>query len=147
MKEFIAAVKPELIDNPDDEIAFVHEGAEVLFYQPSTGQLAIMMGMGGRAMDVKVAGTFIELFFEMMDDDTQRHFRTRLMDRRDGFDLDSENGIFDIFEALVEEWSGNPTKKPTDFQPPRRATGRKSTATTRVKASTSSTSRSRATST
>lgn len=140
MKEFITAARDTFEETSDDEkITFMHDGREVTFYQPSDGQLAIMLNMGGRDMTAQQAGTFIQLWFAMMDEPTLRYFQSRLMDRDDkGFDLESEGGVFDIFEALVEEWSARPTKQPSDFQPSRRATGRKSTGTTRAKASTSS---------
>lgn len=140
MKEFFTAAKDTFGEVSEDEkIVFKHDGREVTFFQPSDGQMAIMLNMGGRDMDPRSAGTFIQLWFSMMDNDTVRYFQTRLMDRDDkGFDLESEGGVFDIFESLVEEWSARPTKQPSDFQPSRRATGPKSTGSTRVRASTSS---------
>lgn len=147
MKEFFTAAKDSLGEvNEDDVITFLHDGTEVTFFQPSAGQQAIMLSMGGRTMTGKTAGTFIELFFSAADDATQRYMQTRLLDRHDPFDLDSEGGIFDLFEALIEEWSGRPTKQPSDYQPPQRATGKRSTASTRAAASTSSRSRSAASS-
>lgn len=149
MKEFITAAQEDLGEvDENDVIAFKHDGRDVVFYVPSTGQQAIMLSMGGRDMDTKAAGSFIHLFFEMMDHDTQRYFNTRLMDRDDkGFDLDTEGGVFDIFEYLTEQWSGKAKKKPSDFQKPQSTTGRASTGSSRVRASTSSRSRSRASST
>lgn len=148
MKDFVTAAKDDLGEvNEDDVIAFKHDGREVVFFVPSTGQQAIMLSMGGRDMDPKVAGTFIHLFFEMMDDETQRYFNTRLMDRNDPFDLDTEGGVFDIFDAISKEWSGKAKKQPSDYQKPQSTTGRASTGSSRVRASTSSHSRSRASST
>lgn len=149
MKEFITAAQDDLGEvDENDVITFKHDGREVVFFVPSTGQQAIMLAMGGRDMDTKAAGTFIHLFFEMMDAPTQRYFNTRLMDRDDkGFDLDTEGGVFDIFEHLTEQWSGKAKKQPADFQKSQSTTGRESTASTRVRASTSSRSRSRASST
>ena len=140
MKEFVTAAKDTFGETSDDDkITFKHDEREVTFYQPSDGQLAIMLNMGGRDMSPQQAGTFIQLWFAMMDEPTVRYFQTRLMDRDDkGFDLETEGGVFDIFEGLVEEWSARPTKQPSDFQPSRRATGPKSTGTTRVRAKTSS---------
>lgn len=145
MKEFIAAVGNNVVEiNEDEIINFIHEGTEVTFYQPGTGQLALMLGMVTGKLDAKAAGTFIALLFEMMEDETQNYFRGRLLDRTDGFDLEGDNGLMAIFEYLTEEWSAvNPTKEPSDYQRPRQVTGGKSTATTRAKGSTSSRSRSR----
>lgn len=147
MREFVAAASKSAVEvDESDYIDFVHEGTEVRFYQPGTGQLAYMLAMVTGKMDVQAAGGFINLMFNMMDAETASYFRERLLDRTDGFELDGENGLLEIFEGLTEEWSARPTKEPSDFQPPQQVTGKKSTATTRVRASTSSNSRSRATS-
>jgi hypothetical protein len=148
VKEFITAAA-DSIGNVDEEeaVKFLHDGREVKFYKPSSGQAAIMMTMGGREMNVAAAGTFIQLFLELMDEDTRRYFSSRLLDRNDPFsNLKGEGGLFDIWETLMEEWSARPTKQPSDFQPSRRATGRSSTGSTRAKGSTSSRSRSTASS-
>ena len=149
MKEFITAVADDLGEvDENDVIEFKHDGREVRFFVPSTGQQAIMLSMARRDMDTTAAGTFISLFFEMMDDETQRYFQTRLMDRNDkGFDLDTEGGVFDIFDELKKEWSGKAKKRPSDFQKSQSTTGPASTGRTRARASTSSRTRSRASST
>jgi hypothetical protein len=144
VKEFLTAAK-DSIGNVDEEeaVTFLHDGREVKFYKPSPGQAAIMMTMGGREMDAQSAGLFIQLFLELMDDDTRRYFTGRLLDRKDAFsNLNSEGGMFDIWEALTEDWSARPTKQPSDYQPPRRSGGKTSTASSRAKGSTSSRSRS-----
>lgn len=148
MKDFITEVQDDLGEvDVEDAITFKHDGREVTFYKPSTGQAAIMLTMTSREMDAKNAGTFIQLFFELMEEDTQRYFQSRLLDRKDSFDLDGPGGIVDIFENITEEWSGKDTKKPSDYQQSRRATGKASTAPSRAKGSTSSRSRSRVSST
>lgn len=146
MKEFITAA----VDGGDsEEIVFVHDGREVRFFVPSTGQQAIMLAMGRRSdMDPRAAGTFISLFFEMADEETQRYFETRLMDREDtGFDLDTEGGMFDLFDYIASQWSPKAPKQPADYQKSQSTTGTGSKAPTRVRASTSSRTRSRASST
>lgn len=144
MREFVTAAKDSIGEvSEDDAFIFLHDGREVKFYKPSSGQASIMMTMGGREMDVRQAGLFIQLFLELMDDDTRRYFSGRLLDRNDPFsNLKAEGGLFDIWETLMEEWSARPTKQPSDFQPSRRSTGRSSTASSRAKGSTSSRSRS-----
>lgn len=145
MKDFVTAAKDDLGEvNEEDVISFKHDDREVVFFVPSVGQQAIMLSMGGRDMDTKSAGTFIHLFFEMMDGPTQRYFQSRLLDRMDPFDLDSDGGVFEIFENITKEWSGKATKRPSDYQKPQSTTGRASTGSTRAKGSTSSRSRSRA---
>ena len=151
MKEFITAVSDDL-GNVDEEekIIFVHDEREVTFFVPSLGQQAIMLSMGRRAgdMDPRSAGTFISLFFEMADDETQRYFETRLMDRNDkAFDLDTEGGLFEVFDYIASQWSPKAPKQPADYQKSQSTTGTASKARSRVRASTSSTTRSRASST
>jgi hypothetical protein len=148
MKDFITEVQDDIGEvDVDDALTFKHDGREVTFYKPSTGQLAIMLTMLSRELDPKSAGTFIQLFFELMEEETQRYFQSRLLDRKDPFDLNGEGGVVDIFESISEEWSGKDSKKPSDYLPSRRATGGASTAPSRAKASTSSRSRSRGSST
>lgn len=147
MKEFVTAAKDSLGEvDEESKITFKHDGRDVTFFEPSTGQQAIMLSMGGRTMDVRAMGTFIQLFFEMADDDTARYLQSRLLDRNDPFDVGGEGGIMELFEAITEEWSARPTREPSDSLSRPRATGRASTASSRGKASNSSTSRSRASS-
>lgn len=147
MKEFVTAVKPKAgkIDKTSKTV-FKHDGREVTFFEPDAGSLAVMAMISNQKMSVQNMGTFIEFIFNVMDEDTQLYFRQRLMDLDDPFGLDGAGGLMDIFKNLTEEWSGRPTKKPSDFQPARRSTGSGSTAATRAKAPTSLRSRSRASS-
>lgn len=149
MREFFTAAKDQLGEvevDPDSQVTFKHDGTEVTFNKPSNGQFALMLSMGNRKMDMAQIGNFIALLIELGDHATQRYLQGRLLDRDDKFDIESEGGIFDLWEALVEEWSARPTRQPSDYQPPRRSTGNGSTARTRAKASTSSRSRSTASS-
>ena len=145
MKDFIAAVRDEDEDEVVEEgTTFKHWDTDVTFFQPSEDQFLMMLAMGGRTMNTKQIGNFIHLFIELGDDSTQRYFQDLLMDRKSGFTVTGEGGLFDIWEELVEEWSGKDSEKQSDSPAPRRATGRASTAPTRAKASGSSRSRSTA---
>lgn len=146
MREFLTAAKEDFEPEEQNEVRFKHDGKEVVFFEPGTGQAAIMMTFGRGSNDHEQTATFITMFFTLMDNATRRYFEDRLMDPKDPFDMDTEGGVFDIWEALAEEWSARPTREPSDYQPPRKASGRASTASSRAKASTSSTSRSRASS-
>lgn len=138
MKEFITAAKAQLAEGEDDgAIEVKHNGTLCRFYEPAEGQEVMMLAMAGRNMSKKQAGNFIALFIELGDDDTQRYFQDILLDRNSGFGID---GILDIWEYLVAEWSGKATPPPSDSPKPRRSTGPASTGRTR--ASTSSRSRS-----
>ena len=150
MKEFVTVAAPNFgkVDK-SKQITFKHDGKVVTFYQPEPGQAAVMMTMMGdpENLTIEQVATFIELFFSLMDKETARHFRTRLMDREDPFEFDVEGGVVDMFVYVSEQWApSRPSKKPSDYQPPQRATGKSSTAPTRAKALTSSPSRSRASS-
>jgi hypothetical protein len=132
VKEFVTAVKDAASQEDEDgAIVFMHNGQECVFYQPSEGQFLMMMSMGGRSMGKNSIGNFIHLFIEMGDDDTQRYFRDIMMDRNSGFTITGEGGMFDIWEHLVEEWSGKDSEQPTVS--PRRPseTGRVSTVRSR----------------
>jgi hypothetical protein len=139
--EFTTAAREDWAPEDDETITFPHDETDVTFYRPTSAQLAILAATSVQGNDSEAAGTYIALFFEMMDSDSQRYFRGRLFDRNDPFDLDGPGGVQEIMEALVEHWSARPTKQPSDYQPPRSSTGKSSTARTRAKASTSSASR------
>lgn len=150
MKEFLTAAADDIGEvDEEDVIVFKHDGREVTFFVPSTGQQAIMLAMGRRGdMDPRAAGTFISLFFEMADEDTQRYFESRLMDRNDkAFDLDTEGGMFDVFDYISSQWSPKAPKQPADYQKSQSTTGSESKAPTRARASSSSRTRSRVSST
>lgn len=144
MKEFIKAVEGEEDYEVDEDkpFTFVHWGTEVTFYEPSEGQQMMMLGMGGRGMSKDAAGRFIQLVISLGDKATQEYFWDLMMDRSSGFKLKSKGGLFDIWEMLVEEWSGKDSAKPSASRKSPSATGKGSTATTRRRASTSSASRS-----
>lgn len=153
MKAFVTAARAQKVEeNEDEAIVFKHDEREVKFYQPSIGQQAIMMQLAssdmspGNSGKTGPAADFIALFFEMMDTDTQKYFKSRLLDRHDTFDIDGEGGMLEIFEELMEEWSARPTKSASGSRASRSKTGKQSTAPTRAKASTSSRSRSTASS-
>lgn len=141
MREFITAVAEDRDPEADETVTWTLDGEEITFYKPTPGQFAIMAAASVNSGDGEALGTFIALFFEMADEDTQRRLRSRLFDRKDPFEVDSEGGIADIMDALVEHWSARPTKEPSDFQPSRSSAGKTSTARTRAKGSTSSGSR------
>jgi len=145
MKDFVAAVQEsdaevEEAGEERESITFKHEGTDVTFYKPTSGQGALLFTLNPRNMSRRDVRNFLAIFFNMMDEDTQDYFDARLTDPLDPFsNLDSPNGIFDIFTELSKEWSGGKaTKQPSDYQRSRRATGPGSTAPTRRKTSSAS---------
>lgn len=143
MKEFIKAVQDEDVQ-PDrgEPTTFPHWGTDVTFYRPSNGQQLMMLAMGGRGMSKDSAGRFIQLFIELGDAQTQQYFHDLMMDGTSGFDLDTDGGLFDVWEALMEEWSGKASAKPSASRKSASTTGNASTVPSRRRVSTSSRSRS-----
>jgi hypothetical protein len=145
MREFVKAYEDsEANHNEDDATTFPHWGRDVTFFRPSEGQEILMVGMGGRGMSREKASTFIQMFLALGDDDTREYFIGLMQDRNAGFTLKGPGGLFDIWEGLVEEWSGKDSEKPSGSAKSRSRTGANSTGTTRKRASTSSRSRSTA---
>ena len=151
MREFITATlkEGENLQEQRDSVKFLHDGREVTFYEPSSAQMAIMSTVrASRDIGLREIQTLMGFFFGMMDEETYEYFQDRMMDPLDPLsDIEAEGGMIDIIDSLTEEWSGKASKQPSDYQPPRKSTGRSSTGSTRAKASTSSRSRSTASST
>lgn len=151
MKEFSTAVarEGESPQQERDSVTFIHDEREVTFYEPSSGQLAIMSTVrASKEIGMKELRVLMGFFFGMMDEETAEYFEDRMMDPLDILsDIEAEGGMLDIMDYLQEEWSGKVSKQPSDYQESRKQTGRSSTGSTRAKASTSSHSRTRASST
>lgn len=115
MKEFLKAkdAQPKGVAE-EDVLITKHWGTEVAFIKPSEGQFLMMLAMGGRNMDLKAVGTFIHLFIELGDPETQRYFQGLLADRDSGFSVFGDGGIFDIWDEILREWSGKGSPKPAD---------------------------------
>ena len=137
MKDFVKAVAED--ENGEEELeegtTFEHWGREVTFYQPSDGQLLMMLAMYSRQMSEDSAGRFVQLFLQLGDRDTRAYFEDLMMDRRSGFDLKSDGGLFDVWDSLQEEWSAKKSKKPSGSARSASATGPSSTGTSRRRAS------------
>lgn len=128
MKEFVTAgrrSKNSVFDNAEP-VTFKVDDDEFTAYPPTEGQMALMMAAqaNNRETSDHVAGV-IDFFDGLLDEETQKIFRERLMDRDDPFDFDL---VQEIMESLIEEWSGRPTQSPRGSTPSRPTTGRKSTA-------------------
>jgi hypothetical protein len=146
MQDFIKAVEDDETteEELEDGTSFEHWGTPVTFYQPSDGQMLMMLAMYSRSMSDDAAGRFVQLFLELGDRDTKQYFEDLMMDRRSGFDLKSSGGLFDVWDNLQKEWTGKKSKKPSGSPKSASATGAGSTGTSRRRASASSRSRSTA---
>lgn len=141
MQDFI---KDESEQEADVEsVTFKHWGKDVTFFRPSEGQQMLMLSLGGRnTISTKAASKFVSLFVALGDDETQTYLEDLMEDRRSGFTLKSKGGLFDIWEQLMEHWSGKDSQKQSGSAKSASRTGATSTGSTRRRASTSRSSRS-----
>lgn len=136
-KSFSLAVQ-EATGTADDRLDFTMEGddTQLYAYLPSEGQMVLLIGVASDLTDVGVASAAVmDVFWELMETDTRRHLRRRLLVREDSFGL---GDIMNIIEWLVGESTARPTTPPSASTPSRGTTGRRSTATARQRASTRS---------
>lgn len=128
IRKFTTAVKAEK-DVLGEDVTISVDGREVVFYAPTTGQLAIAMAtVGGPGGLSETTAGSINFFFSLLGDEDADWFQVRLFDRDDSFDIDA---VADLVKMLMEEWSATPTKQPSDFAPSQSSSGQRSTATRR----------------
>jgi hypothetical protein len=123
----------------EDALPFQMEGddTQLYAYPPGEGQLVLLMGLTGNQNPVALASTVLDVFWELMTEDTARVLKRRLNDRSDPFGIQD---VMHIIEWLIEEVTGRPTQSSSASTPSRTTSGRRSTATARQRASTRSTS-------
>lgn len=128
MKEFTTAAKAVAASNEGvvgEVLVAKVDGREVTFNPPTEGQMAVLLAASAGLMsDAEAAANIINFFFSLVGDDDSRYLRQKLFHSEDPFGLEE---IKDITMWLIEEWSGRPTKSPSDFMPSRQAGGPKST--------------------
>lgn len=140
-KEFALAVQRDLESDEveaDERMPFTMADDDTQLYAlpPTTGQLALLAGaMSEFADEGRVAASVMDMFWSLLDEDTGRHLRGRLRDRKDVFELED---VMNILEWVVEETTARPTKQPSDYLESRASSGRRSTAPARKRASTRS---------
>lgn len=135
MKEFNTAIR-EAIEDQDAPLEFAIDGAKMVAYKPTDGQIAITMAaMSRHTSDQTKAAAAIDFFIAVLDEDSAAHITERLMTREDPFGLEE---VQDILEFLVEEWIGRPTQPPSGSTRSPKSGGQKSRP--RTTKSTSSTS-------
>lgn len=123
MLEFDTAIQEVVDDAKSLEVKV--DGRKIKVYQPSDGQLAMLLatiGRGSSEVD-KIAGA-INFFCAVLEDADSLWIETRLLDRRDPFGIDE---VQRIMEALIEEWSGRPTQPLSVSSPSPESTGPKLT--------------------
>lgn len=124
MKEFTTALR-EVTEPADEPMEFSVDGQALVCYQPSDGQLAMLMASVGRHISKtqQVAG-IINFFVEVMDEPSHIYLTERLLDRTDPFGLEE---VTEIMSWMIEEWTGRPTQSLSVSTPSRTNGGRKST--------------------
>jgi len=127
MKEFTTAAESVEITG-DEMIEFKIDGESCHAFQPSNGQLAVLLASiaSTQQWTHQVAGV-INFFDAVLDDESSAYITRRLLERTDQFGLDE---VQDIIQWLVEEWSSRPTQPPSGSTPSPPKGGRKSTART-----------------
>jgi len=135
VKEFTTAAR-EVDVSPDEVMEFVVDGETCRCFQPSNGQLAILLASisSTQSWTNQVAGV-INFFDAVLDDDSRTYITRRLLDRQDQFGLDE---VQDIIEWMVEEWAARPTPSPSASTPSPPRGGARSTPRTRKSTSSGS---------
>lgn len=126
IKQFTTAAKDphdNVAAGDDQEIEV--DGRTVKFYAPTSGQLGVAMATAaGYGTNMDRGAASINFFFSLMDEEDQNHFKGRLFDRNDPFDIDE---ISEITTFLMEDWSATPTKQPSDYAQSQSNGGHRST--------------------
>lgn len=107
MKEFTTALKA--VTEPEDApMSFSIDGHELHAYQPTDGQLAMLLSSVGRhtSTETRVAGV-VDFFVAVMDDPSATYVVERLLSRSDPLGIDQ---VQEVMEWMVEEWTGRPTQ-------------------------------------
>jgi hypothetical protein len=126
MKEFTTAAKATEGDVEavvGEDLTFLLDGDEYTAYAPTSGQLGMVMSSAGSG-HVSATAAVINFVFSVLGDRDAAHLRERMFDRTDPFGVEQ---ILEIFEYVIEEWTGRPIKQPSDFKPSHKSGGRKST--------------------
>jgi hypothetical protein len=135
MLEFTTAVKETEVDDAD-AIEFDLDGVLCTAYRPKGGQFGMLMAMTTQySTDQEAVAGLIQLFINMLDEDSQSYVVRRLFDRKDSFDI---SDVDQILRGLMEEWAGRPTEPPSDSASSPPSTGQKSTPRTPARTSSGS---------
>ena len=128
-----------------DSIELTLNGTTHIVYRPTTGQTALMMASFSDENDGSAGMAGILAFYkDIMEPEGYLAIKALLRDPRVP---DSLEQVMELTEQVIEAFTGNPTKQPTDYLPSRQSGGRSSTASRRQPASTRSSSPQRASAT
>ena len=113
MREFTTAVNEKRrAEEAEDFIEFKIDGQAIKAYRPTPSQMAWAITATGRytTLHDKIAGV-IDFFVGVLDENSRTYVVNRLLDRDDDFGFEQ---VEEIIRFLTEEWSGRPTKQPSD---------------------------------
>jgi hypothetical protein len=139
-----------------DDLELTLNGGTYMVSKPTSGQIAIMFAAFAEDVPAPEAAKAIIDFYknisipeyEEYDEDDMPVEHSKLPTAADAVKevlrnpriKDSLEQMITLTEKVIEAFTGNPTKRPTDYLPSQKRTGQNSTATRRAPASTRSTS-------
>lgn len=105
-------------------------------YRPTSGQVAIMMAAFGEDASVADgAASILHFYRNIMEPEGYAAIKSILNNPRIP---DSLERVMELTQDVIEEFTGNPTKQPTDYLQSQKSAGQNSTASRRAPASTRS---------
>lgn len=111
-------------------------GQKFLVYQPTTGQSALMMSaFSDDSAMTDAAKAILDFYKDITEPEGYEIIRDFLRNPRIP---DSLEKLIDLTEKVIEAFTGNPTKQPTDYLPSRQSGGQSSTGSRQRPASTRS---------
>lgn len=116
MLEFSTAVEQDRQEPDETTPILLDKGTKhertLQAHQISEGQFAVLMTVlsSRSSTDMDAIAAIFDAFGGLFDEEDQQYLWKRLMDRNDSFSKNGIAKIQEILEALVEEWSGRPTK-------------------------------------
>jgi len=134
MKQFKTAAKASSVMENPVPVEFAINDTEYVANPPNSGQLTLFMAAQASGDGGEIALAMLELLVVILGDEQYIEFENGLKDGTIEMEM-----VMDIIEFLTEEWSTRPTPSVSVSSQRRAATGKRSTAKPRKKASTRST--------
>lgn len=125
MREFTTAIEEAHDDTRKDPQQMMLDGRVLTYYFPTEGQyLMFTADTGRRAPGPQMLGATVDLFVGLFAHEDQIYLSGRLLDTSDPFGYEQ---LQEMFEAIIEDWSGRPTQPSADSSTSQTSGGRKST--------------------
>jgi hypothetical protein len=134
MRQFNSAAKRAAsVENPVP-VEFEINGTVLEANPPTSGQLAVFLAAQASGDGPEVAKSMLELLWAVLGEENYRWLEMEM--KAGAVDVEL---VEEVIEYLGEVWSSRPTSPASVSSPSRTSTGKRSTATSRTKASTRST--------